>query len=48
VPVVDRHGEVVAGLNLSTHSTRVTRNEMRDRFLPELRAVAVQIAPFVA
>jgi IclR family pca regulon transcriptional regulator len=48
VPVLDRHGEVVAGLNLSTHSTRVTRNEMRDRFLPELRAVAVQIAPFVA
>jgi IclR family pca regulon transcriptional regulator len=48
VPVVDRHGDVVAGLNLSTHSTRVTRNEMRDRFLPELRAVAAQIAPFVA
>ena len=48
VPVVDRHGEVVAALNLSTHSTRVTRNEMRDRFLPELRAVAARIAPFVA
>jgi IclR family transcriptional regulator, pca regulon regulatory protein len=48
VPVVDRQGEVVAGLNLSTHSTRTTRNEMRDKFLPELRAVAAQIAPFVA
>ena len=48
VPIVDRQGEVVAALNLSTHSTRVTRNEMRDRFLPELRAVAAQIAPFVA
>ena len=36
-----------AALNLSTHSTRTTRNEMRDRFLPELRAVAAQIAPFV-
>jgi IclR family pca regulon transcriptional regulator len=48
VPVVDRHCEVVAGLNLSTHSTRTTRNEMREKFLPELRAVAEQIAPFVA
>jgi IclR family pca regulon transcriptional regulator len=48
VPVVDRQGEVVAGLNLSTHSTRTTRNEMREKFLPELRAVAAQIAPFVA
>jgi IclR family transcriptional regulator, pca regulon regulatory protein len=48
VPLVDRQGEVVAGLNLSTHSTRTTRNEMRDKFLPELRAVAEQIAPFVA
>jgi IclR family pca regulon transcriptional regulator len=47
VPIVDRHSEVVAALNLSTHSTRTTRNEMRDRFLPELRAVAAQIAPFV-
>jgi len=48
VPVVDRQNEVVAALNLSTHSTRTTRNEMRDRFLPELRAVAAQIAPLVA
>jgi IclR family transcriptional regulator, pca regulon regulatory protein len=48
VAIVDRQGEVVAALNLSTHSTRVTRNEMRDRFLPELRAVAARIAPFVA
>ena len=47
VPIVDRHNEVVAALNLSTHSTRTTRNEMRDRFLPELRAVAAQIALFV-
>jgi IclR family transcriptional regulator, pca regulon regulatory protein len=48
VPVVDRQNQVVAGLNLSTHSTRTTRNEMRDKFLPELRAVAAQISPFVA
>jgi IclR family transcriptional regulator, pca regulon regulatory protein len=48
VPVVDRQNQVVAGLNLSTHATRTTRNEMRDKFLPELRAVAAQISPFVA
>ena len=40
VPIVDRAGEAIAGLNISTHSTRTTRNEMRDRFLPRLRAVA--------
>jgi IclR family pca regulon transcriptional regulator len=48
VPIVDRQNQVVAALNLSTHSTRTTRNEMRDRFLPDLRAVAAQISPFVA
>jgi IclR family transcriptional regulator, pca regulon regulatory protein len=44
VPIVDRVGQVVAALNVSTHSTRTTRNEMRDRFLPQLRAVAEQIS----
>jgi IclR family transcriptional regulator, pca regulon regulatory protein len=34
----------VAALNLSTHSTRTTRNEMRDRFLPQLRRIAEQIS----
>jgi IclR family transcriptional regulator, pca regulon regulatory protein len=48
VPVVDRAGEPIAGLNISTHSTRTTRNEMRDRFLPRLRAVAEQISASVA
>jgi IclR family pca regulon transcriptional regulator len=44
VPIVDRAGELLAGLNISTHSTRTTRNEMRDRFLPRLRAVAEQVS----
>ena len=48
VAVVDRANQAVGALNLSTHATRTTRNEMRDKFLPELRAVAAQIAPFVA
>ena len=35
VPIVDRRGAAVAGLNLSTNSTRITRNHMRDHFLPQ-------------
>jgi IclR family pca regulon transcriptional regulator len=43
VPVVDRQGQAVGAINLSTHSARTTRNEMRDHFLPALRAVAEQV-----
>ena len=48
VPVVTRDGQALGAINLSTHSTRTTRNEMRDQFLPELRAVAEQISQSVA
>jgi IclR family transcriptional regulator, pca regulon regulatory protein len=47
VAVVDRAGQAVGAINLSTHATRITRNEMRARFLPELRRVvdhAAQLA----
>ncbi len=47
VPVVDRSGQAVAALNLSTHSTRTTRNELRERFLPSLRVIAGQISSSV-
>jgi IclR family pca regulon transcriptional regulator len=47
VPIVDRRGHAVAALNLSTHSMRTTRNEMRESFLPALRDVAARIAMFV-
>ena len=47
VPILDRGGQAVAALNLSTHTTRTTRNEMRERFLPQLRAVAEQISASV-
>src|SRR5262249_44926950 len=40
VPVLDRHGQAVGAINLSTHSNRTTRNEMRERFLPELKRIA--------
>ena len=48
VPVVDRRGVAVAGLNLSTNSTRITRNHMRAHFLPRLRGVSGQISSFIA
>ena len=48
VPIVDRIGQAVGALNLSTHSTRTTRNEMRERFLPALRTVAERISATIA
>ena len=44
VPVRDRSGQAVGAINLSTHSTRTTRNEMREQFLPELNRIAEQIS----
>lgn len=48
VPVVDREGQAVAALNLSTHSTRTTRSELRERFLPALREAARQVSATIA
>jgi IclR family pca regulon transcriptional regulator len=47
VPIVDRTSQGIAALNLSTHSTRTTRSEMRERFLPHLRRVVDQISATV-
>ena len=44
VPVLDRTGQAVGAINLSAHATRTTRNEMREKFLPELRAIAQRIS----
>jgi IclR family pca regulon transcriptional regulator len=44
VPVIDRDGQAVGAINLSTHTTRTTRNEMRAKFLPELRRIAEQVS----
>jgi IclR family pca regulon transcriptional regulator len=44
VPVFDRTGQVIGAINLSTHSTRTTRNEMRELFLPELNRIAEQVS----
>ena len=44
VPVRDRSGQAIGAINLSTHSTRTTRNEMRGHFLPELNRIAEQVS----
>ena len=47
VPIADRDGQCVGAINLSTHSTRTTRNALRDTFLPELKAVSAQVSALV-
>lgn len=44
VPIVTRSGENVGAINLSAHASRATRNDLRDRFLPKLDAVAQEIS----
>jgi IclR family transcriptional regulator, pca regulon regulatory protein len=44
VAIVNREGEALGAINISTHTTRATRNELRERFLPELSAIAARIA----
>ena len=44
VPIVTRGGANVGAINLSAHSSRTTRNDLRDRFLPKLNAVAQAIS----
>jgi IclR family transcriptional regulator, pca regulon regulatory protein len=48
VPIVDRAGQALGAINVSTHAARTTRNAMRDQFLPALRAVAEQVQMSVA
>lgn len=44
VAIVNREGEALGAINVSTHTTQATRNELRERFLPELIAIAARIA----
>jgi len=48
VPLVDRSGQCLAALNVSTSTTRATRSEMLAVFLPELKAVSADISSFMA
>jgi IclR family transcriptional regulator, pca regulon regulatory protein len=44
VALTTRTGALVGAINASTHTSRTTRNEMRDRFLPRLREIAQRVA----
>jgi IclR family pca regulon transcriptional regulator len=44
VPIVTRAGVNVGAINLSAHSSRSTRNDLRERFLPRLAGVAQAIS----
>jgi len=44
VPIVTRGGVNVGAINLSAHSSRTTRNDLRDRFLPKLVTIAQVIS----
>jgi IclR family transcriptional regulator, pca regulon regulatory protein len=44
VAVLDRTGQAVGAINTAAHATRTTRNEMREKFLPELRGIAQRIS----
>lgn len=48
VPVVKRSGQCIAAINCSANSNRTTRNEMRDQFLPRLKALSAQISRSLA
>ena len=48
VPLLTRQGRLLAALNVSSHSNRTTRNEMRERFLPLLRDASRQFSAAVA
>ncbi len=48
VPILNGSGQAIAAVNLSTHSTRTTRNEMRDKFFPELQQIARQLSASLA
>lgn len=47
VPLVSHGGAVVGAINLSAHSARTTRNELRDLYLPRLKVAAHTISDFL-
>ena len=47
VPVRDAAGNIVAAMNVSTQAARTTLRDMERRFLPEMRAAALDLAPLL-
>ena len=44
VALTTRTGALVGAINASTHTSRTTRSEMRERFLPRLNEIAQRVA----
>jgi IclR family pca regulon transcriptional regulator len=44
VALMSRNGRLIGAINVSAHSHRTTRNEMREQFLPRLKEIARQVA----
>ncbi len=47
VPVRDSAGKVIAAAHISTESSRISTETMRNEFLPELRKAVSQMRPFL-
>jgi len=44
VPLRDAAGQVLAALNVGTHASRVSRQELETRFLPVLLAASEELS----
>lgn len=42
-PIKDKNGKTIAALNISGHASRVSRDELIEKYLPELRKTVAQI-----
>ena len=47
VPILTRSGRNVGAINVSTNAARMTRNELRERVLPQLAAIRDRVAPLL-
>lgn len=42
-PIKDKNGKTFAALNISGHASRVSKDEMLEKFLPHLKSTVAQI-----
>lgn len=47
VPVINRHGDTVAALNIGSSTARVSLEQLRRSFLPVLREASAQLGPLI-
>ena len=48
VPIHNQNGRVVAAINCSVHAGRVSRQQLREEFLPKLKSVAQEISKVIS